>query len=168
LLDRQSTSRGQSVPDIWNAFTTELHEVNGAEGAKANLEQEIEDFFCDWASDQRDPIPVSRGYVRTLLQRDKRKWLCKRRRELKKRRLHKITGSGGQTVLTQFMNLDPCNQTVKEKTNSAKYRMNAQGKVFRSKKKNTQLVLRDCSIEPEPVGNRSSQQAQPRDMKQHS
>ncbi len=58
-----------------------------------------------------DPIPVSRGYVRTMLQRNKRKWLCKRRRELKKRRLHKVTGSGGQTVLTQFMNLDPVSYT---------------------------------------------------------
>jgi hypothetical protein len=155
----------QSVPDIWNAFTTELHEANGAEGAKANLEQEIEDFFLDWASDQRDPIPVSRGYVKTLLQRDKRKWLCKRRRELKKRRLHKIKGTGAQTVLTQFMNLEPRSQTAREKTNSARYRMNAQGKVFRNKQKKIQLVLRDCGMEPEPVANRSPQHVQPRDLK---
>jgi len=81
----------KSVPAAWGAFTTAVHE-SGADPGRAPLNDRVEALFCDWASDQPEPIPITRAEVGRLTMRAKSKWLRKHTQVLAKRRANPPPG----------------------------------------------------------------------------
>ena len=81
-LDNLECAILKTVPSIWNSFATAIHEASGSDPTKTSLTAAIDLFFQDWASDQPEPIPITRREVESLTMRAKRRWLAKRRREL--------------------------------------------------------------------------------------
>ena len=151
----------KTVPDIWNVFSAEVHEEGGADSARAALEQDIEDFFLDWAKDQ-GPIPVTRGYVQTLTQRAKRRWLTKRRRELRKRRKDTVAKTTDQLLITRYIqHVGPTPEMV-ERVRSAQYLRNANGRLRTKRKRWRQSILRDSGFEPSGGLHMQSPPSRPR------
>ncbi len=46
-LDKIETAVLHSVPAIWNTFSTAVHDEGGAAQSKTDLDQQVEDYFCD-------------------------------------------------------------------------------------------------------------------------
>lgn len=148
LLELETTIM-KTVPDIWNIFSAEVHADGGADASRITLEQEVEDFFQDWARDQ-GPIPVTRGYVRTLTMRAKKRWLRARKRELRRRRKDDAaasSGSSGQIMITRYFQQQEVPQEVRERLQAARYlRVATRGRTKR--KRWRQSILRDAGYEP--------------------
>jgi hypothetical protein len=142
----------KTVPGIWNVFSAGVHEANGADSAREALEADIEAFFQDWARDQ-GPIPVTRSYVQTLTARAKRKWLAKRKKELKKKRSNAVAASSGHSsavLITRYLAVVPVAPELLASVQSHRYLSGARGNMRRRKKRWAQTILRDCGFEPGP------------------
>lgn len=94
-----------SLPSIWNVFTTELHRLKHPDHNPPDINERVDKLFDDWATDQ-GPMYITRGEVKGMIHREKKRWIAKKSKQLTKRRRVQISGAA-QPQITAFFDRIP-------------------------------------------------------------
>ena len=141
-----------SFPGVWTMFSALTHEDRPAEHGRRNLDLEVDAIFEDWATDQRDPIPITRSEVNKLTDRAKRKWITARKRDIRKRRATQHRFLTTQRLIIGYMTVThTAGPALLARIRSAAYTGAITNHLRARRKRWTQQVMRDHGFEPRAI-----------------